>query len=609
MDNLGLEALSRLIRAWLIRMTTAAGSGHLSSSLSAVELMVGLMFGGVFRADLRRPGYPNNDRLIFSKGHAAPLLYALYAAAGRVSPKELLTLRKFGSRLEGHPMPRFPNAEVPTGSLGQGLSVALGEALAARMDKLICRVYCLLGDSEMAEGSVWEAIQLAGFLRVNNLVAVLDLNGLGQSGPTMLQHDARAMARRVEGFGWKTMIVDGHDLKKIVTIFQQAAKSKDSPIIIIGQTIKGQGVSLISGQPGWHGRALTQEEADQAARDVGPVNEKLRGSVMKPEARQPLAAKRKSARELKYRLGDMVAPRLALGRGLVRLAPAFPSLVVLDGEVKNSTYTELFEKRFARRFVEGYIAEQNIVGMSLGLAKRGKLPVMATFGAFYTRALDQLRMASYSRQHLMFIGTHVGVHIGQDGPSQMGLQDMALFRTLENSMILYPSDAVAAERLLEKSLRGQGMVYLRATRNPLPVIYKPTTRFTIGGSQVLRRSKDDRATVVAAGVTLHEALKAADILAKRKIRVRVIDLYSIKPIDTATLKQAARESKHLMVVEDHYPEGGIAEAVRSALGKQAGVVMSLAVRKTPRSGKPEELLKYEGINAAAIVTAVVKITR
>lgn len=606
MDIPQLQSLAKLIRAWLIRMTTAAGSGHLSSSLSAVELMTGLMFSGVFRADLKRPDAPNNDRLIFSKGHAAPLLYAVYAAAGQIRPKELLTLRTFKSRLEGHPMPRFAYTDVPTGSLGQGLSVALGEALAATMDKSPSRVYCLLGDSEMAEGSVWEAIQLAGFLKTGNLVGILDLNGLGQSGPTMLARDAKTMANRVGAFGWTTMIVDGHDLAKVVRAYEQVMKVETKPVMIIAKTVKGQGVPMIEGREGWHGRALTKTQAAQALKDLGRVDEKLRGTIPLPLKQTPAKAKRGRAPDLRYKLGGNVSPRLALGRGLVRLAPAVPGLVVLDGEVKNSTFTELFAKKFPRRFIEGYIAEQNLVGLATGLARRAKRPVTATFAAFFTRAFDQLRLAAYAGLSQVFIGTHAGVHVGQDGPSQMGLQDIALFRTLENSVVFYPADAVAAERLLEKAMKHSGLVYIRATRGDLPVLYKPTARFIVGGSMVVRKSGHDAATIVAAGVTLHEALKAADLLAKKKIAVRVIDLYSVKPIDAATLKQAVRDTGRLIVVEDHYPQGGLAEAVRSALGPKAGAVMSLAVRKTPRSGRPEELLAYEGIDAAAIVAAVLK---
>lgn len=602
-----LEQLAKLVRVHLIRMTTAAGSGHLTSSLSAVELMTGLLFSGVFRADLKRPDYPNNDRLIFSKGHAAPLLYALYAVAGAIPSAELLKLRKFGSRLEGHPMPTFRYTEFPTGSLGQGLSVALGEALAAKMDRLSYRVYCLLGDSEMAEGNVWEAIQLAGYRKTANLVGILDLNRLGQSGPTMLQHDAKKMAARIRSFDWNVLVVDGHNVKEVVAAYAQARRTKDQPTMIIGKTVKGKGVRLIENKGGWHGKVLSKEQAQVALKELGTVGAKRRGVVPPPKRKQPAKLKRRPAKAPTYKLGELVSPREALGRGLVRLAPAVPNLVVLDGEVKNSTYTELFEKKFPKRFVQGFVAEQNAVGMSGGFAQRNKRPVFATFAAFLTRAFDQLRMLSYAKSQAIFIGTHAGVHIGGDGASQMGLQDIAMFRTLEQSTVLYPSDAVAAEKLLEKSFRADGVVYLRATRAPLPVIYKTTQTFAIGGSHVLRRSRHDQVTLVAAGATLPEALKAAELLVKKKVGVRVIDVYSIKPIDAKTLRQAVRETGRIMVIEDHYPEGGIAEAVRTALGKDAGHVISLAVAKTPRSGQPDELYVYEELDANSIVKTIIKI--
>jgi transketolase len=598
-----LDRLGTQLRRDIIEMTTSAGSGHVSSSLSAVELMTGLLFSGMFRADLRRIKNPANDRLIFSKGHAAPLLYALYATAGAVPVRTLKNLRAFGSPLEGHPTMRFPYTEVPTGSLGQGLSVALGEALAARLMKSPSRVYCLLGDSEMAEGSVWEAIELAGYYRLENLVGILDLNTLGQSGPTMLGGQAVVMAKRIASFGWETIIVNGHDVDAVIEAYRQA-KTHRHPTMIIARTVKGQGVSLIAGREGWHGKVLSPAEARQALRELGAPRQRVIGRIAAPARRTWPKKRRATSKNISYRLGERIAPREALGRGLVRLANTFPNLIVLDGEVKNSSGTESFAQKFPRRFIEGYIAEQNVIGMATGLAARGYVPVSATFAAFWTRAFDQLRMASYSGLHQVVIGTHAGVHIGQDGVSQMGLQDMAMFSTLEHATVLYPADAVAAERLLERGLRHHDIVYLRATRSALPVLYPSSTSFPIGGSKTLRQSADDTATIVAAGVTLHEALRAADILATRKIHVRVIDLYSIKPIDVRTLKQAARQTKHLVVVEDHYADGGIASAVQAALGPLAGTVISLAVRKTPMSGKPEELLSYERIDTAAIIQAI-----
>lgn len=604
-----LELLAKRIRYDILRSTTAAGSGHPTSSLSAVELMVALMFGGTFRADLRRPGYFNNDRLIFSKGHAAPLLYALYAAAGVVKPAEILKLRTFGSRLEGHPMPVFPYVDIPTGSLGQGLSVGLGMAVSATMDRLPFRTFVLLGDSEMAEGQVWEAMQLAAFRKVSNLVAILDVNRLGQSGPTMWQYHLATYAQRAKAFGWLTIVVDGHDLNRLQTAYRQATETTGRPIMIIAKTIKGRGVSWLENRNGWHGRTLTPNELRRALRELGPVESDRLGTVKPPKKVARPKAVTKAPTRLTFPRGSAISPRQAFGQGLVNLAKKYPRLVVVDGEVMNSTMTEEFGRKFPRRFIEGYIAEQNMISLATGLASRGWLPVSATFAAFLTRAHDQLRLAQYAGLHQLVVGTHVGVHVGPDGPSQMGLEDIALFRSLPDATVLYPADAVSTNKLLDQGLRQPGLVYLRLTRAALPNLYPIGTAFPMGGSQTVRSSRRDVITIVAAGVTLHQAIQAADQLAKRRMAVRVIDLYSIKPIDTPTLKRAAHQTKRLLVVEDHYPEGGIAEAVRTALGPLAGQVVSLAVTKQPRSGRPEQLLAYEGLDAASIVRSVQRLLK
>lgn len=601
-----LPELARLVRSYILRSTTAAGSGHPTSSLSAVELMVTLLFGGVFRADLTHPDNSTNDRLIFSKGHASPLFYSLYAAAGKLSLRELLSLRKFGSRLEGHPMKTFRYTEVPTGSLGQGLSVGVGMTIAGTIDRLPYRTYVLLGDSEMSEGSVWEAIQLAAYRKLDTLVAILDMNRLGQSGPTMLEHDAQTYARRIASFGWKTIVIDGHDVRAVLRAYTEAAKTKGQPTFIIAKTLKGKGVSFLENTDGWHGKALTKEQLKPALKELGNVNRKMRGAVALPRSTKTNRIAQRPVRELKYSIGEEIAPRKAFGQALVRLAPRYPQLVVLDGEVKNSTYTELFGDAYPKRFIECFIAEQNMVGVATGLAARGKLAVSSTFAAFFTRAFDQIRMAQYTEAHQIFVGTHAGVHIGEDGASQMGLEDIAMFRSLQNGIVLYPSDAVSMERLMERAFKAKGTVYLRATRAQTPVLYKPTARFRIGGSTVLRSSSKDRATLIGAGITLYEALKAAAILAKQHIPVRVIDLYSIAPIDVKTLRKAAQQTGRLIVAEDHQHAGGIAEAVQSALGRFAGTVTSLAVHKIPKSGKPEELLIHQGIDAQRIVRAVKK---
>ncbi len=585
-------------------MTTAAGSGHATSSLSATDLMVGLLFGGHFRADLRRPQHPANDRILFSKGHAAPLLYALYAAAGLIPERELLTLRKFGSRLEGHPIPAsFPYAEAATGSLGQGLSVGLGMALAARMDKLPYRTFVLLGDSELAEGQVWEAAQLASHYKLNNLVAIADINRLGQRGATMLGWNVQAYAKRFAAFGWRTYVVDGHDLDAVAQTYRRALTPSHRPTIILAKTVKGKGVSFLENKNGWHGRALSKVQLEQALEELGSVK-KMRGIIPKPPARRPATQPtRRPAKPLHYTRGTLVATRQAYGNALVRIAPAFPELVVLDAETSNSTMAETFAKVQPKRFFEMFIAEQNMVSAALGLARRGKTPFASTFAAFMTRAHDQIRMAALSNAHLVLCGSHAGVAIGQDGASQMGVEDIALFRTIFDSTVLYPSDAVSAEKLVEQAARARGIVYLRTARNSTPVLYKNTEAFPIGGSKTLAESRKDKATIIAAGITVHEAAKAYNELLKRKINVRVIDLYSIKPIDRKTLLRAARQTKHIIIVEDHVAEGGIADAVREVVGTLAKVT-SLTVHKIPRSGKPEQLLAYEGINAKAILRAV-----
>ncbi len=600
-----LSDIAGRMRADILRSTTAAASGHPTSSLSGVELMAELFFHGHFRADLNKPRNPANDRFIISKGHASPLLYSIYAAAGKIRPAELLRLRKHGSILEGHPAIRFPYTEVPTGSLGQGLSVGAGIAEAGRLLRLPYRTFVLLGDSEMAEGSVWEAIQYAGFRTLHTLIGILDVNRLGQSGPTMLGWNVQGYARRVRAFGWNVQIIDGHTTREIHRALT-TARAASKPTMIIAKTVKGKGVSFLENKNGWHGKALSKKDWSQAMEELGSVRMSARGTVRQPQRARPVLSSRGRAPQPRYDRAQPIAPRKAFGNALLRLAPAFPHMAVLDAEVMNSTYTELFAARHPRRFFQTYIAEQNMVGIATGLASRGLLPVASTYAAFFTRAFDQLRMAQYAGTHQVYVGTHAGVSIGQDGPSQMGLQDVAMFRTLENSIVLCPSDAYSTERCVELALREKGIVYLRATRAALPVLYTPTTPFRVGGSMTLRKSPRDRATIVAAGITVHEVLKAADILAERNIRVRVLDLYSIKPIDGATLTKAARETKHLITVEDHRPEGGLGEAVRAALGSLAGCVTSLAVRKTPHSGTPEQLLRYEGIDAAAMVREVRK---
>ena len=600
-----LEQLAKLIRYFSLVMSTEAGSGHPTSSLSAADLMTGLLFGGTFRYDLDDPRNPNNDRLLFSKGHASPLFYSLWAAAGKISEQELMSFRKFDSRLEGHPTPAFPYTEAATGSLGQGLSIGLGMALNAKyLDRLPYRTYVLLGDSEMAEGSQWEAMEIASYYKLDNLIGIIDVNRLGQRGETMYGHDLSVYKQRASAFGWEPIVIDGHHLPQVLTAFKQALQSRDRPVMIIARTIKGKGVPFIEDQNGWHGKPVKKDDLARALDALGPVDRTVRGRIEKPEDLKPKSASPQEAARLSYPEDKPVATRKAYGTALERLFPRYPGMVVLDGEVGNSTYAELFQKKYPDRFFEMFIAEQNMVGTGLGLSLRGKTAFVSTFAAFLTRAFDQIRMSRYSRANVKFCGSHAGVAIGEDGSSQMGLEDIAMFRTILDGIVLYPSDAVSTEKLVEIMAQHEGIAYLRTTRKEMPILYRTDEAFRIGGSKVLRSSKSDRATIVAAGITLHEALQAYDALKTEGIMVRVIDLYCIKPLDHATLTQAADETGVVLTVEDHYAEGGIGEAVAGSLGAHKTTVLSLAVRKMPKSGKPGELLDYEEISSAAIVNKV-----
>ncbi|MEG6550951.1 transketolase [Desulfocurvibacter africanus] len=607
-DMVMLKELASRIRQDILSSSTEAGSGHPTSSLSAVELMAALLFGGFFRYDPREPKHPNNDRLIFSKGHASPLFYALWAAAGEVSEEELLTYRRFGSPLEGHPTTAFRFTEAATGSLGQGLSIGVGMALnGKRLDHLPYRTFVLLGDSEMTEGSQWEAIQLAAHYGLDNLVGIIDVNRLGQRGETMYGHDIRAYAKRVAAFGWEAIPVeDGHDFEQVLSAYARATSVTGRPVMIVARTIKGKGVPMLEDKNGWHGIPLSREQSDQAmqALGAGAAAKRIIGRMEKPENLRPEQTAPSEPGSPAYDRGSTVATRDAYGKALKRLAPAYPNLVVLDAEVSNSTRAEYFKEAHPERFLEMYIAEQNMVGAATGLAARGKLPFVSTFAAFLMRACDQIRMARYSDANIKLCGSHAGVSIGEDGLSQMGLEDLAFFRAVPDCAVLYPSDAVSTERLVEEAARRVGMVYLRTTRGKTPVIYDSTERFPLGGSKTLRQSEQDRATLVAAGITLHEALAAADDLLKEGIRLRVIDLYSVKPIDSDTLARAAEETGIVVTVEDHYAQGGLGEAVMAVLSGKDCRVHALAVRKRPRSGKPEELLVLEGIDRKGITETV-----
>jgi len=601
-----LQKLATLIRYYILAATTQAGSGHPTSSMSATELMAGLLFGGFFRYDAGNPAHPNNDRLIFSKGHASPLFYALWVAAGKLDGETLInTYRQFGSPLEGHPTVAYPYVEAATGSLGQGLSIGVGLALNAKyLDKLPYITYVLLGDSEMAEGSQWEALEIAAYYKLDNLIGILDVNRLGQRGETMYGHNLEAYERRVAAFGWETILIDGHSFTEILEAYKKAGQVADKPTMIIAKTIKGKGVSFLEDKNGWHGVVLKKEEFERAIPELGKIDKTLRGQIAQPEDRHPENPVPGPVDNLHYPPDKLVPTRNAYGNALKRLYPKFPDVVSLDGEVSNSTRAEFFEAAYPDRFFEMYIAEQNMAGVGLGLACRGKIPFISSFAAFLTRAFDQIRMSQYSDTNIKFVGSHAGVSIGQDGPSQMGLEDLAMMRAILNSVVLYPADAVSAERLVEEAAKHQGIVYLRTTRAATPILYAPEEEFAIGGCKVLKRSGQDVATVVTAGITLFEALKAYEELQKEGIAIRVIDLYSIKPLDEATLLEAARETKVIITVEDHYVEGGLSEAVTSALATTPVPVYLLAVRKKPKSGLPGELLDYEEISQQAIVAKV-----
>lgn len=601
-DESVLKTMAQKLRRISILSTTEAGSGHPTTCLSSAEI-VSVLFFHEMRWDPKNPSARNTDVFVLSKGHAAPILWAALSESGAIAD-DPMTLRKFTSKLEGHPTPRCEWVRVATGSLGQGLSAAAGMAVAKRMDGIAGRVFCLLGDGEVAEGAVWEAAGFAGFYKLDNLCAIVDVNRLGQSGPTMHEHNVEVYARRFESFGWHTIIVDGHSVPELLRAFSEARQHEGQPTAIVARTQKGKGVSFLEGKDGWHGKPLKKEEAQKAVAELGntDVTLKVQARAYEPQPRQQFLSALPATVE--YRIGQDVATREAYGAALVRLGKANPAIVVVDGDVKNSTFAEKFKAAFPDRYVECYIAEQNMVGVALGLATEGKIPFASSFAAFLTRAFDFIRMAAYSRpKHLIFCGSHAGVSIGEDGPSQMGLEDIAMFRSLPGTTVLYPSDAVSAEKLTQLAAETPGIVYLRTSRPKTRVLYSNDEMFPPGGSKVLRSSAKDRATVVAAGVTLHEALAAHDELARQGINIRVIDAYSIKPLDRATLQKAARETGTLIVVEDHVAAGGLGEAVASELAGRARIV-HLCVRDIPQSGAPKELMDIYGVSAKAIANAV-----
>ena len=603
-----LKARAYRLRVLSLQMTTKAGSGHPTSALSAADIVAALFFS-VMKFDVADPDNPNNDRFILSKGHAAPVLYAAYKELGVLTFDELMGLRTFQSNLEGHPTPRFPYIDVATGSLGCGLSYGLGMALSARVTAHSFYTYVLLGDSEMAEGSVWEAIELAAYYKVSHLIAIVDLNRLGQSTETIDDHHVRKHEARWKAFGWNTISINGHEMEDIIRAFEEAHISNELPTVIIAYTIKGYGLTGIEDKQGYHGKAFSAAELPELLKgleqrfhevahvdfEVTPVKQVIRTHPIVP-VQLPICA---------YTKGSLVATRKAFGQTLAVLGDYALSLVSLDAEVKNSTFAELFEKKFPERFFQCFVAEQNMIGMATGFASRHLTPFSSTFACFLSRAHDQIRMAAIGRTPLRLIGTHAGVSIGQDGPSQMGLEDIAMMRAVPDTVVLYPSDAVSTYACMVLMVNHQGMSYLRLTRSETPVIYDPGEPFMIGGCKVLRESDQDTACIVAAGITVFEALKAYEELQKNNISVSIIDLYSIKPVDAETLIRLAKKSKsRLITIEDHYIQGGLGEAVCYAVRNEQITIEVLAVKELSRSGKPEELRAYHGIDHVALIQKV-----
>ena len=605
-----LHRLAQQIRVDSIRASTAAGSGHPTSSLSAADLLAVLMTR-YLRYDFGHPEHPDNDHLIFSKGHASPLLYAVYKAAGVITDAELLTFRRFGSRLQGHPTPAIPWVDVATGSLGQGLPLGVGIALAGKyLEKRAYRVWVLCGDSEMAEGSMWEAFDKAGYYKLSNLTAILDMNRLGQRGPTELGWNGEAYARRAAAFGWHAVIIDGHNIGEVDRAYSEALQPRDRPTVIIARTIKGRGVSSVEDKEGWHGKALNAEQMKQAIAELGGESS-ITVAVGKPDetAFAPVGAE--GPVELpSYTPGDVVATRKAYGDALKALGASRPRVVALDGEVSNSTHADEFARAYPERYFEMFIAEQQMVAAAVGLSVRKFVPFASTFAAFLTRAYDFIRMAAISQANIRLCWSHAGVSIGEDGPSQMALEDLAMMRAVHGSTVLYPCDANQTARLVASMADQSGISFMRTTRVGTQVIYGAGETFPVGGSKVVRRSGADRVTVVAAGITLHEALRAWDMLQGEGITICVIDAYSVKPIDGATLGEAVRATAgRLVVAEDHWPEGGLGAAVLDALtagGRPSPSLRfrHLAVREMPGSGTPQQLLHAVGIDAEAIAKAV-----
>lgn len=602
-----LEAIAKRLRIHSIKMTTKAGSGHPTTCLSMADLTACLFFDEM-KYNPKDSEDLANDELVLSKGHAAPILWAAYAEAGIIPEGSLMNLRKITSTLEGHPTPRMKWVKAATGSLGQGLSVGVGMALAMKLAKSPGRVYVLMGDGECAEGSVWEAANMGSLLRLGNLCAIMDINRLGQSEATMHGHDVQAYKRKFQAFGWETIPINGHRIPEILKAFKKARQNV-KPTVILAKTIKGKGISFIEDKNGWHGKPLKEEEMKRALEELGPIPSiDARKYVRKPRKMKSLKPiKKYNFRKNIY--NDKTATRRAYGNALLNLAKVNEAVVVLDGDVKNSTYAEPFFEAFPKRAFQTYIAEQNMAGMGIGMSAKGFIPFIATFSAFLPRAHDQIRMAAYSFSNIKFCGSHSGVSIGADGPSQMGLEDLGMFRSIPGCAVLYPCDAYSTEACVESLAKYRGLSYIRTTRPATPLLYSREDKFPIGGSKIIKRSKNDKATVIAAGITVHEALKAYEELRRENISIRIIDAYSVQPIDKDNItKEVAKTGRKAVVVEDHFQNGGLGDAVAQALNGKAEIV-HLAINDMPRSGKPEELLDKYGIDAEHIKSAVKKLIK
>jgi len=599
--------LGQQLRVDAVGASAKAGSGHPTSSMSAADLAA-VLFAAHFRYDFDEPKSPANDRLVFSKGHASPLVYGLFHAAGALTEDEFMSYRQFGSRLEGHPTPALPWVDVATGSLGQGLPIGVGMAIAGkRLDRLPFRVWVICGDSEMAEGSMWEAAEHAAFYELDNLTAIVDVNRLGQRGETMHGWDLSSYSERLRAFGWHAIEIDGHDVDQIDAAYREAEATTGKPTAVVAKTIKGKGYSKVEDQPGWHGKAISSDDLDAALEELGGVRN-ITIQVPKPEQREPHRFEPAPREWPKYNVGSKVSTRKAYGEALAALGGERGDVVALDGEVSNSTYAEIFRDAHPERYFEMYIAEQQMAAAAVGMQVLGWKPFASTFAAFMSRAYDFVRMAAISRATLKFCGSHAGVSIGEDGPSQMGLEDLAEFRAINGSTVLYPCDGNQAVKLVRAMADLDGISFLRTTRSDTAVLYAGDEEFPVGGSKTVRSSDDDDVTIVAAGITVHEALTAAERLAGEGISARVIDCYSVKPIDAETLRGVAMP---IVTVEDHWAEGGLGEAVLAALADldEHPRVAMLAVRDLPHSGKPAQLLAAAGIDSEHIAEAARRLVR